>query len=343
MRRVASLFARGSLDAPWTNVYGLARSVLAMGTLLTLLAHGTETLFGLAGRSVAALGAALPLSRFSLFELTPVAYLPAARWCAILALSAVVTGWRPRITGVLHWWVSLSFSLSCGIIDGGDQVTTVIATLLLPVALTDPRKWHWSAAPELNTQAGHAAALLARSAFTVIRLQVAAIYFHAAVGKLGVAEWVNGTAAYYWFTHPVFGLNQSLLPILVPVLASPWGVVLFTWGAMLIEVALFTGVAARRRWWPALLAVGLAFHFAILIIHGLVSFFFAMAGALILYLRPRQQTFAWRWHPVERFARCLAVRPQPQRAIVTFDRQHSATDPQNGPEEGLARRASSFG
>jgi antimicrobial peptide system SdpB family protein len=235
-----------------------------------------------------------------LFELSSAADLPAARWCAILILAAVVIGWRPRITGVLHWWVSLSFSLSCAIVDGGDQVATVLTTLLVPVTLTDPRKWHWSAPPALK---GKAAALVAGSAFTVIRLQVAAIYFHAAVGKIGVEEWANGTAVYYWFTHPVFGLNQSLLPLLLPVLVSPWGVVLFTWGAMLLEVVLFTGLVADRRWWPMLLWLGLAFHFGILIIHGLMSFFFAMAGALILYLRPRDRPFALSWQPLRMLAR----------------------------------------
>ncbi len=37
--------------------------------------------------------------------------------------------------------------------------------------------------------------------------------------------------------------------------------------------------------------MGLLFHFSIVIVHGLVSFFFATAGALILYLHPIDKAF----------------------------------------------------
>jgi len=48
------------------------------------------------------------------------------------------------ITGALHWYVAYSFINSATVIDGGDHIASILAFLLLPVTLTDTRKWHWS-------------------------------------------------------------------------------------------------------------------------------------------------------------------------------------------------------
>ncbi len=64
-----------------------------------------------------------------------------------------------------------------------------------------------------------------------------------------------------------------------------------TWGVILLDLLLFITVAIDRRWWPPLLVLGLAFHSGIVLVHGLVSFFFAMAGALLLYLRATDRPF----------------------------------------------------
>lgn len=277
---------------PWTNVYGVARTTLACGTLLTLLANDAEALFKPAGSTLASLLTPVPLSKLSLFFLVPEQHLEVARWFAIVCLLVVASGWRPRLTGVLHWWISCSFAVSCAVVEGGDQVIAVMTALLIPVTLTDPRRWHWSTLPDGEASLGRKlAALVAASSFLMIRLQVAGIYFHAAVGKMEAREWVNGTAVYYWLTNPVFGLGDWLQPLVLPWLSSALVVTAATWGAMLLEVFLFMGLVMEKRWRPALLCAGLAFHFSILVMHGLVSFFFAMAGALVLYLRPRDQPF----------------------------------------------------
>lgn len=298
---------------PWSNVYGLARSLLAAGTLLTLAVHDARTLFAPTGQTLEELTAAIPLARASLFFLVP--DLELARWLAIAGLALVVSGWRPRWTGVLHWWISASFAISCVLIDGGDQVTAVLTALLVPATLTDPRPWHWSALPAPSRRlSGKTAALVAASALLVVRLQVAAIYLHAAVGKLGVTEWVDGTAVYYWFTHPVFGLPAALQPIAMPVLSSALGVTLITWGTIALELLLAAALVADRRLWRPLLVAGLVFHAGIVGAHGLVTFFFAMAGALVLYLRPHERPFAWPGRLAERAAALTRTLRHPRRA-----------------------------
>jgi antimicrobial peptide system SdpB family protein len=98
---------------------------------------------------------------------------------------------------------------------------------------------------------------------------------------------------YYWAHDPVVGTAQWLLPVVNPVMRSPL-VYVVTWGALAVEFALGLGIIAPRRWRPGLFAVGIAFHAAIALMLGIVSFSLVMVGALVLYLRPVEQVFRGR-------------------------------------------------
>jgi antimicrobial peptide system SdpB family protein len=280
---------------PWTNVYGLARTILALGTLLTLLLNDTATLFmpnGMVQKE------SLPpfISTINFFFLFPTDSLDMARWIAIVILLAVLSGWRPQVTGIFHWWVSFSFATACVTVDGGDQVTQVMTLFLLPITFTDTRKWHWSLISfnkELDKDniRHKILSLIALSYYFAIRFQVAIIYFHASASKFKVDEWVNGTVFYYWSSHPVFGLNDVFKPVLMPLISNSFVVLSITWGTLVLETLLFMGLVMNKKWWRILLIFGLSFHLMIIFVHGLVSFFFAMAGSLVLYLRPIEQEF----------------------------------------------------
>jgi hypothetical protein len=126
---------------------------------------------------------------------------------------------------------------------------------------------------------------------SVIRFQVAIIYFHALIGKLNVDDWVNGTVLYYWFTEPTIGL-PAWLSGLTPLLTTRLVVVL-TWATLLLEAALFMALimpkSARKYW----LVAGIVFHSLIAISMGLVSFAIAMFAALVLYLQPFDEEFGF--------------------------------------------------
>jgi antimicrobial peptide system SdpB family protein len=278
-------------ESPFTNVYGLARSLIALGTLLTLAVNSTDVLFRPMTGDVAGIMGRTKASEFSLFYLVDPTHLGAARCVAILLLLLTVIGWRPRITGIFHWWISFSLVASGQIIDGGDHVSAILSLLLIPVTLMDSRRWHWVKAEVVSSSAELVKIEVARSALLMMRIQVAVIYLHAAVAKLAVPEWANGTALYYWFTQPIFGAPHWLQPVLLPLVSHAPTVVILTWGAVLFEFLLAAGILMDRRYRAAFLLCGLAFHGTIALIHGLVSFFFAMAGALILYLRPAQAAF----------------------------------------------------
>jgi len=274
--------------SPWTNVYGLARSLLALATLGTLTFSTSTVLFhpvqGLPPSPYCS-----HLACLSLFCVTK-GKLDAARWIAIAILAIVVSGWRPRWTAIPHWWIAFSLQASISIPDGGDQLNALLALLLVPAAILDERKWHWNVTAASSPSDGALASVLKRVTahffFQVIRLQVALVYFDSAVSKFRVEEWANGTALYYWLNYSIFGVptwSKGLIDLFVN---NPVGVAFLTWGTLILEITLAAGLILPRHVRPYLLGAGLLFHFAIAILMGLGSFSITMIGALLLFLRP---------------------------------------------------------
>jgi antimicrobial peptide system SdpB family protein len=272
---------------PFTNVYGLARTLLALSTAATLLCTPTAGLF-LNPFTLRVEPFCYGIAKGSLFCL-PSNHLSWDKVVGVVILLIVASGWRPRITGVFHWWVAFSFQISAASIDGGDQLAAIITLFLLPVCLADTRKWHWQepavSTANIWTQASAWFAIIA------IRVQVAGVYFHSSIAKLSVPEWADGTAVYYWFTNPTFGAPLWRRSMLMPLLRNQYSVSLITWGSILFEIVLFMALVMPKPVWRYLLPLGIAFHVAIALIHGLISFSTIMCGALILYLRPCEQPF----------------------------------------------------
>jgi antimicrobial peptide system SdpB family protein len=268
----------------WSVMLGVARTVLALATGLTLLFTNTETLLqsnsSLIDRSLCA-----GIDAANLFCLVPIDKLPVVQILALTVLALVASGWRPRLTGVLHWWVAWSYHQAGTFVDGGDQVVMILTLLLIPVTLTDPRVWHWQRAASADHDLERPIArLMALGWLALIRLQVAVIYFHAAVAKFSVPEWINGTAVYYWFDSAILGMPEWLHPILDPLLTSAAPVLAITWGTMLLEIVLALGLLAETRYRRPLLVLGLTFHAGIALIFSLSSFMLAMDAGLLLYL-----------------------------------------------------------
>lgn len=283
--RLAERWASG--PDPWTNVYGLARTSLALATAGTLAFSDTSTLF----HPVAGLSSAPPvcgsrLASTGLFCAVPLP-LEAQRWMAVVLLLIVATGWRPRLTGILHWWVSFSLANNAVTLDGGDQVAMILTFVLIPVTLTDRRLWHWSCPLDRPLDLRERLRrLLARTCFGLIMLQVAGIYFHAAIGKFSVDEWTNGTALYYWVLHPSFGASPWLATLVKPLLANPMAVTVLTWSVLVLEYMLSAALFMTPGRRLVLLPFGIALHVGIVLLHGLVSFGIIMMAALVLYLHP---------------------------------------------------------
>ncbi|HTS46112.1 MAG TPA: sporulation-delaying protein SdpB family protein [Puia sp.] len=279
----------------WTNVYGVARSILGLSTLLTLLTNDIHVLFRPYAGGPDSCISCTSISSFSIFCLMS---LKTAKWISIFILIFVVSGLYPRITALFHAWVTTSLMNSAILVDGGDQVTTVLSVLIVPIAMTDSRTWVWQRpCSQVISISDYSKIklMIAHSAWLVIRLQVALIYFEACVGKFKTTEWVNGTAIYYWVTNAQFGLSEKILHLFLPLLSNPVFVVSVTWGVMIFEALLALGICIDNRYWKKLLAAGLVFHFFIFLVHGLPTFFLAMCSALLLYLRRPDQIFQLHW------------------------------------------------
>lgn len=278
-------------ENPWTSVYGVARTLFALQTAAVLGFNSVDTLF------TPIVGASAPptctsIIQASLFCLVPESYLNGACWIALLILLLVASGWRPRITGVLHWWVSFSFFSTTSIPTGGEAITAILTFLLIPLTLTDPRTWHWEQVEESAwSNFSVYRRFIGWGAYLIIRIQIAAIYFHSAAGKVTVEEWRNGTAIYYWLTDPAFGLPPWAEPLLLPMLESGIVVTALTWGTIMLEFFLFAGLVMDKRGWSYLLGLGISLHLGIALLIGLPAFSTAMIAALVLYLIPLDKTF----------------------------------------------------
>ncbi|HZM78819.1 MAG TPA: sporulation-delaying protein SdpB family protein [Candidatus Limnocylindrales bacterium] len=285
------LWARPHLATPvWSSGLGLARSLIALGTLGTLATSPATALM-----SPLANGVVPPICRgpgaAGIWCIAP-DNLAAGRWLSIAILLVVASGWRPRFTAIPHWYVSWSLIANATLQDGGDQITAILTLLLIPICVTDSRRWHWQAPVMSNTDPG-TGHVVARVTLLLIQVQMAVLYLQASVAKLGVPEWADGTAMYYWSHHPTFGSAPWLRPFTDLITYSPVGVAVMTWGSIALEfslaVAILLAPPARR----ILLVAGLVFHTLIALDMGLVSFGFAMCGGLLLYLLPAGHQLAW--------------------------------------------------
>ena len=144
---------------PFGEVYGVARTLLALGTAMIIACRGGAW--------------------------------DDRRAIGVSAMLIVASGWRPRFTGVLH--AGVAFALQAMQVEGG-RIASLLALLLLPVTVLDDRSWHWSApTPRRLDRRERSRRLVARACFLLLRVQVAIIYLHAALSQTahGTAhDWV---------------------------------------------------------------------------------------------------------------------------------------------------------
>lgn len=274
---------------PWTNVYGVGRSLLATATFLTLVFTPNSTFF----RPVSTLGT-FPVcnagvTRAGLFCVFPEAGLTWAKILCLGTLLVTASGWRPRVTCIPHAYVAFTVVSGIALPDGGDQVAAILTLILIPVALTDGRRWQWTrpyaSTSEMSSKKRLAVSLAAVS-LGVAKLQVAGIYFQSSTAKLSHQEWADGTAIYYWFHSSTFGMPGWMASLTAPILGQAWVVVAITWGALIVELSVAMGIFMRQRFRWIVLCLGFLLHLAIALTMGLWSFAITMWAALILELCP---------------------------------------------------------
>lgn len=268
---------------PFTWIYGLSRTILAICILIILIFSETNVLFDEViynNRLEEQV-----FSKYNLFYLFGWKYVGYAKVLAILVLLLVASGWRPRFTGVFQWWITASFFYSASIVEGGDQIAAILTLLLIPVTLLDNRKWHWDACTYVSEYKKFVGNLM----FILISIQMSIVYLNASTDKIyTIDEWKVGSAFYYYVNDAFFSYPDWMDPLMASLLTDSFFVSTVSWGTIFLELALFAILFSNSKNKRLLFPIAVMFHFAIVIFLGLVSFFFAMLGGLILYLIPKE-------------------------------------------------------
>lgn len=263
----------------FTNKYGIVRSLIAIGSLFTLLFTDPHHYF-----THDFFQNGPPVDFPNIFYAMGESNLYIAVAFSVLILLWVISGYLPQITGILHAWVQFSFFNGALLVEGGDQVAQNITILLIPITLFDRRINHWHRTDYFQYRKPEWLEYFCYSCVVIIQVQMCTLYFFAAVEKFKVAEWVGGSAYYYWFNHNPFGASAWLKSLLGFIINSPYLSPIITWSVLILESILFAALFMDHKRKRTLFFAAVAFHCMIMIVHGLNSFFFNMAAGLVLYL-----------------------------------------------------------
>jgi antimicrobial peptide system SdpB family protein len=268
--------------------YAIARSLFALGSLLTLVFND---IFELIPRDYFMDTLKNGNDILNLFHYFSYQNLVYAKIFAIFILFLIVLGFFPFITGFFHLIISYSLFKTIFSVEGGDQITLVISCLIFPLTVFDFRLNHFSK-NFLIVFKNKKLFYFLRSVLIVVSLQTSILYFDSFIEKVHVNEWRNGTATYYWFNHNLFGAPIWLKNYIGFLFNNSLTVFSITWFVLILELMLACAIFFNNKIKGILFIIGFFFHFSIFLIHGLPTFGIAMIGTLILYLQPFSSYFS---------------------------------------------------
>ena len=201
-----------------TNTFGLIRSLLALSSLLVLLFNPIEILFhtGLGVTNIPSCDNTF-LSSINLFCILSF-NLYLAKFVAIIILIFIILGYFPKFTGFLHVWVAFSVNTGLIVIDGGAQVTSEYYKIISYLTIQ------------------------------VLKIQIAYIYFDAAISKIFAHNWTEGTALYYFINDPISGASGIRLDLLNFIFDFPLFLVITTYFIMFLELFLSFSIFTTNKY-----------------------------------------------------------------------------------------------
>jgi antimicrobial peptide system SdpB family protein len=267
-----------------TNVYGLSRTFIALGSLITLVFTNSNELFPDTVFEISQ--NVFKNSEWNLFYIFGKENMKVGYFCGIIILLTVISGFFPQITCLFHTWVSYSIYKGSYIVEGGDQISAILTLLLIPICILDNRKNHWYKDSYFLYKTPDILLFFVICTTWVIRIQMSILYLDAGIEKINVPEWKDGTAIYYWFNHNLFGAPTFLKYLFGSLFTNIITTPLINWGVICFEILLAFGLFMSKDAKKYLFLCAVIFHFFIFMVHGLPSFGCAMVGGLILYLLP---------------------------------------------------------
>jgi predicted DCC family thiol-disulfide oxidoreductase YuxK len=205
---------------------------------------------------------------------------------------AFTLGWHARLTGFLHWMMIWSLQeRNQFITDGGDNIMRIILLFLVLVNTGA----HFSASSHrrprpLPEGLRQVRAIAHNVGILLILGQLSMLYMSTGLYKAMGELWQNGTALYYILRVDEFSWPGAAEMIY----RNPYLVVAGTYGTVLFEVMFFPALFSRWTRYAAI-AAGVAFHVAIGLVMGLVTFAWSMLSLYPLLLTDGQYRRAAAW------------------------------------------------
>jgi len=268
-------------ENPYTITYGFGRTLLALSTLSVFLFNDISILYNEQALDVIS-NSDLFVNKINFFGIFGYSNLLIAQLISIFIFLLVISGYLPQITGILHFWVCFSFNNSAILLDGGEQVASIFTLLILPICILDNRLNHWEKSVNQNI----ISKVFGHFIFAVISIQASYLYLNTAIEKLyRLPEWKEGTALYYVFNNPMFGVPDFVQNSLSFLTHSKF-VLILTWSVILSHLFLSYVLLLKRKNKKYAIYAGFFLHGGIALFMGLYSFSLAMFGVLVLYLLP---------------------------------------------------------
>lgn len=262
--------------------FAIGRTILALATASELLFTRPAALFTTVSVATGPFCTAQPT--VSLLCLgNPHELVEARQWLAIVGLLLVASGYRPRYLSILHLWIVFSFTTSMTLPDGGDSIALIVVLLITPMCLADQRRWQWTPPRRRMGRIGRTVAYIS---FWALRLQIAYLYADSAIAKMGVADWQNGSAFYYFVRDKMFGSAGPFTPLWMWVSDQSLTTLAITWGAIAMELAIALFTLLDARWRMAAFWLCLTLHALIFLSMGLFSFSLVMVAVAALIATP---------------------------------------------------------
>lgn len=262
------------------NVVQYARFFLALSLIITLLFTPFNDLFPAfhIEKMRSNMRELSVLNYYFWFENIKIPY-----YITLFILFFVISGFYPKYSAFFHWIATYSTFYTMFIIEGGDQISVIITLLLIPICISDNRKNAWK---NEDTKKLHNKYFLyiSYTTYIVVQIQIALLYLNAGTAKFSVAEWIDGTAVYYWFNNNIFGAPDIIKSSIGFLFTNKITLTFINWGSMMLEIMLFVAFFLQQRYKYILIFIAFLFHFSIFLIHGLGTFWVSMTGCLILYL-----------------------------------------------------------
>ncbi|MEZ0167022.1 sporulation-delaying protein SdpB family protein [Kineococcus sp. LSe6-4] len=233
-------------------------------------------------------------------------------WALVAGLILVISGFWPRVTGILHVWVTFSISTAIQLPDGGEAAAQVVTVFFALILLSDNRRNHWI----IDTSSRKTSTLtpISWAASWGLRLQIFWIYISASVAKFSVPEWQEGSAIYYVARQVFFGVDGPLEGLLLWATSQPLLSLAITWGTMIGEIAIAILVLLPYRVARFSLVLTMVFHGGIILVIGLWSFGLIMIASVLGVLASRPTVVT------------VSLPPRGSAPTVTQSRQDQVSD-----------------